>query len=111
MNLRHVSRPEYRHRRWRRQHNDLLAGRRWTTSRVPARRPGEEVAIPEEVGTVAFLSHRHEHAVRQLIQMRPEGPLRAAGADPLLMEPVVDRGHTDLIGRHGPKVSGRPGDS
>ena len=34
---------------------------------------------------------RDEHAVREFVQSRPEGPFRAPWTHPLGMEPVVDR--------------------
>ena len=58
---------------------------------------------------VTPVSQSDKYAVRQLVEVRREGPLRAIRTDPLGMEPVVDQGHPDLLGRHVSAIRRRPG--
>src|SRR4051812_43395299 len=55
------------------------------------------------------IPNRDDNTVRQVAEVRREGPLRATRPGPLRMEPVVDLGHTDLTGRHDLAIPGRPG--
>src|SRR4051794_8369053 len=91
MDLRYVSGTNRLHARSRGEHRDDFAARTWEMTCINSGRPGEEVAIPEKLGMALGLLQGHEHAVRQVVYGRPEGPLGAAGADPLQMETLVDR--------------------
>ena len=86
----HVPRPEDVHGRARGEDRHPLAPGR---GRLPGSRPATRRGArpPGSGGRSVPALPRDEHAVREVVEVRPEGPLRAARADPLGVQPIVDR--------------------